>query len=120
MSVGGTYIFRSFRFGDTADLLMLDTRLHGRSEQVDRLDQRRLSDPARRLLGADQLAWLQYQLSTSTRRGARWRLLGQQCMFGQLFNAQQQVLNADQWDGLVDTVATPATQRVSWAQHGCG
>ena len=99
MSVGGTYIFRSFRFGDTADLLMLDTRLHGRSEQVDRLDQRRLSDPARSLLGADQLAWLQHQLSTSKRRGARWRLLGQQCMFGQLLNAQQQVLNADQWDG---------------------
>jgi len=99
MSVGGPFIFRSFRFGDTADLLMLDTRLHGRSEQVDRLDQRGLNDPARSLLGTDQLAWLQHQLSESKHRSTRWRLLGQQCMFGQLVNEQRQVLNADQWDG---------------------
>jgi len=94
MSVGGPFIFRSFRFGDTADLLMLDTRLHGRSEQVDRLDRRGLNDPARSLLGTDQLAWLQHQLSESKHRSTRWRLLGQQCMFGQLVNEQRQVLNA--------------------------
>lgn len=99
MSTAGTYIYRSFRFGDTADLLMLDTRLHGRSEQVDRHDTKALQDPARTLLGGDQLAWLQGQLHSSQSRGARWRVLGQQCMLGQLLDAQQQVLNADQWDG---------------------
>ena len=99
MSIAGTYIYRSFRFGDTADLLMLDTRLHGRSEQVDRLDTKALQDPTRTLLGEDQFAWLQGQLHSSKSRGARWRVLGQQCMLGQLLDAQQRVLNADQWDG---------------------
>lgn len=99
MSTAGRYIYRSFRFGDTADLLMLDTRLHGRSEQVDRLDTKLLQDPSRTLLGRDQLAWLQAQMEYSNSRGATWRVLGQQCMMGQLVNAQQQVLNADQWDG---------------------
>ena len=99
MSIAGSHIYRSFRFGDTADLLMLDTRLHGRSEQVDRADTVALHDPSRTLLGADQLAWLQGQLQSSKKRGARWRVLGQQCMLGQLLDAQQQVLNADQWDG---------------------
>ncbi len=98
-STTGAHIYRSFQFGDTADLLMLDTRLHGRSEQVDRLDTKALQDPSRTLLGADQLAWMQAELQGSKARGARWRVLGQQCMLGQLLNAQQQVLNADQWDG---------------------
>ena len=99
MSIGAPHIYRSFRFGDTADLIMLDTRLHGRSEQVDKSDVDGLQDPTRTLLGADQLAWLQQQLKVSNERGSQWRLLGQQCMFGQLLGPQGGVQNADQWDG---------------------
>lgn len=99
MAVAGTYIYRNFRFGDTADLVMLDTRLHGRSEQVDKADVEKINDPSRTLLGRDQLAWLQQQLTHSKNRGANWRLLGQQCMFGQLLDEKRNVLNADQWDG---------------------
>ena len=98
MSVLLPHIYRAFRFGDTVDLLMLDTRLHGRSEQL-AADDPKLTDPSRSLLGADQMGWLKRQLNASRDRHARWRVLGQQCMFGQLLGDQRQVLNSDQWDG---------------------
>ncbi|MFK7916277.1 MAG: alkaline phosphatase [Pseudomonadales bacterium] len=94
------HIYRSFKFGDTADLIMLDTRLHGRTEQIaDNKDQRAMRDPAHTLLGADQAQWLAGQLRASNDRGAAWRVLGQQCMFGQLEDDERNILNTDQWDG---------------------
>jgi alkaline phosphatase D len=51
-----------------------------------------LDDPERTLLGDDQEAWLDAELGGST---ARWKILGQQVMVGQL----PQFLNVDQWDG---------------------
>ena len=94
------HIYRSFKFGDTADLIMLDTRLHGRTEQIaDSKDQRAMRDPAHTLLGADQARWLAEQLRTSNSRNAGWRILGQQCMFGQLEDDERNILNTDQWDG---------------------
>ncbi|MCA9620371.1 MAG: alkaline phosphatase D family protein [Myxococcales bacterium] len=82
-------IWRSFRYGDLVDLIMLDTRLWGREQQNTEMPD---SDPTRQLLGDDQEAWLDEQLTTST---ARWRLVGQQVMMGQL----QIFYNGDQWDG---------------------
>ncbi len=100
MNAKGLQIYRNFRFGKTADLIMLDTRLHGRSEQlVDGSDPAALRDPKRSLLGQDQAAWLQTQLAVSNERGAHWRVLGQQCMFGQLEDDDRLILNTDQWDG---------------------
>ncbi len=98
MSIAAPRIFRGFRFGNTVDLLMLDTRLHGRSEQV-AADSPALSDPARSLLGAEQRTWLLNQLTASAGREAHWRVLGNQCMFGQLLGEGGVVLNPDQWDG---------------------
>ena len=96
----GLHIYRSFKFGDTADLIMLDTRLHGRTEQIaDAKDQRAMRDPAHTLLGKDQARWLAGQFSASKSRGAAWRVLGQQCMFGQLEDDDRNILNTDQWDG---------------------
>jgi alkaline phosphatase D len=96
----GFPIYRSFRLGDLADLIMLDTRLHGRSRQVeDRRDAAAIADPRRTLLGADQHAWLAEQLRASARHGSAWRLLGQQLMFAQLIGEDGLLLNTDQWDG---------------------
>jgi alkaline phosphatase D len=109
-------IYRSFKLGDLADLIMLDTRLHGRDAQAKlasgaseiAADDATITNPARTVLGADQEDWLQRQLWTSKQRGAAWRVLGQQIMLAQLsLTAGHTVLNPDQWDGYA-----PARQRL--------
>jgi alkaline phosphatase D len=86
-------IWRSFQFGDLVELIMLDTRLWGRDAPVD--DRDNLDDPTRRLLGDDQKAWLAERLMSTS---ARWKVLGQQVMMGQLLVGGSP-LNLDQWDG---------------------
>jgi alkaline phosphatase D len=96
----GPFIYRSFRLGGLAHLIMLDTRLHGRSRQLDdRNDALGLADPTRTILGADQHAWLAEQLRASVRQDAAWRVIGQQLMFAQLIGEDGVLLNTDQWDG---------------------
>lgn len=96
-------IYRSFRFGELMDLIMLDTRLIGRDQQVaDPCDTTAIADPNRQLLGETQEAWFFNELSSSVKRGTRWRVVGQQVMFGQLVNVLAPgacIFNADQWDG---------------------
>ncbi len=94
----GGQIYRTFRFGDLLDLVMLDTRIVGRSEQVDATSPL-IADPNRTLLGIEQERWLNTQLSNSQGRNTRWRVLGQQVMMGQLLNTDGSPFNPDQWDG---------------------
>ncbi len=102
-------IFRRFRFGKLADLLMLDTRLYGRDQQAASLtDVATINDPSRQLLGAAQEQWFLERLTRSEVRGAQWRLVGQQVMFAQLsLDFGRSIANADQWDGY-----KPARDRV--------
>jgi len=98
----GSFTYRSFRFGNLCDLIMLDTRLHGRSQQVvaaEKKNRSLLDAPGRTLLGADQHAWLAEELRASKANSTQWRVLGQQCMLGQLLDAERHILNTDQWDG---------------------
>jgi alkaline phosphatase D len=96
-------VYRSFRFGSLVDLIMLDTRLVGRDEQVaDPCDAGTIGDPERQLLGEEQENWFFSELERSKRRGTRWRLIGQQVMVGQLVNVLAPgacIFNPDQWDG---------------------
>lgn len=99
-------VWRSFAMGDLVDLIMLDTRLWGRTTQATSADDPALEDEERTMLGLDQETWLTDQLRASK---ATWRLLGQQVMVGRL----PQFLNVDQWDGypaardrLFDVIAT--------------
>ena len=114
--------FRTFQIGDLADLIMLDTRLYGREEAPvpngapiantgfsTFFDTGEIAED-RQLLGQEQEAWFFDQLANST---ARWKIVGQQIMFGQLKfqglpNATNllnmggqggQFINPDQWDG---------------------
>ena len=89
-------IYRAFQIGDLADLIMLDTRLHGRDEQfiyerdIARLGgpetfvKDHLFDPNRTILGADQENWLGAQLAASKDRGTTWQVIGQQVLMGKL------------------------------------
>ena len=85
-------IYRRFRIGNLADLIMLDTRLHGRDLQAAfktgqsavPVNDPVIADSSRTLLGFDQERWLERQLWTSKQRGASWRVLGQQVMMAQL------------------------------------
>lgn len=88
-------IYRQFEFGDLVNLMMLDTRVIGRDEQLSyasytdpvsgQLDSARFSadlmQANRTLLGNEQLQWLLDKLSQSE---ARWQLLGQQVLMGRM------------------------------------
>lgn len=93
-------IYRTLPFGGLVDLVMLDTRLVGRDEQVERRDDvAALESPARSLLGAAQEAWLRGELAESKRAGTRWQLLGQQVMFAAQSAPGGPSTNTDSWDG---------------------
>lgn len=91
-------IYRGFRFGDLADVWMLDTRLAGRDVQLPRDMDSPWDDPQRSLLGAAQEAWLLDQLSQSSKDGVGWRILGQQVLFSPLA-LPGRTPNPDAWDG---------------------
>jgi alkaline phosphatase D len=94
-----TRIYRAFRFGDLATLLMLDTRIVGRDEQALREDTTAIEAPARQLLGPEQEGWLAEQMVTSVRNKATWNLLGQQVMFAPQTATGTRAGNPDSWDG---------------------
>lgn len=112
-------IYRSLQFGDLVDLIMLDTRLEGRDEQVGgfgaTVTEEQLDDPDRQLYSPAQRRFLLDGLSAST---ARFRLIGQQVMLAQLnagglpdlsanpdspdlLRDGGNAINPDQWDGYV-------------------
>jgi alkaline phosphatase D len=101
-------IYRSFAFGDLADLVMLDTRLVDRDEQAERRDSIAvIDDPARSLMGRAQEQWLFSELAASSRANVTWQLLGQQVMFAAGSLPGAEAASTDTWDGY-----RPARQRV--------
>ena len=86
-SIADGIIYRSFDIGDLASLIMLDTRLVGRDQQLTHdmnIDQLRsqLADPARSLLGAEQESFLASELQRSKDAGIPWQVIGQQVIMG--------------------------------------
>jgi len=71
-------IYRKLSYGDLADLLMLDTRLEGREEQILDVTAPALYDSSRTLLGTSQRDWFVQGLETSE---ATWKIVGNQVMF---------------------------------------
>lgn len=117
-------INRGFQIGNLAELLMLETRLLGRSEQIPSdgdagpdaflpsfSQTGEFADPARSMLGEAQEQWLYGRLRSSP---ARWKLLGQGVMMAQVKlvgmpndELLSQFVNPDAWDGY-----DPARQRL--------
>lgn len=83
-------IWRSYKFGDLAEVFLLDTRMYDKSyEDINR------NDTTKKILGDEQMEWLKNGLIQST---AKWKILAQQVMVGNL-DPFGIVLNNDQWDG---------------------
>lgn len=73
-----TSVYRNVSYGNLADLIMIDTRLEGRDEQINDITDSTLYDEDRTLLGTEQREWLFDQLDNST---AKWKIMGQQIIF---------------------------------------
>ncbi|UDY34167.1 alkaline phosphatase D family protein [Dermatobacter hominis] len=58
-----TVTWRSVEVGDLAELVLLDTRYHGRDRQAGDDDSPDLHDPDRSLLGAEQREWLRQRIA---------------------------------------------------------
>jgi alkaline phosphatase D len=116
--------YRSFRFGELAELTMLEERLLAREEQIPGLLNLagteiglvpigEVENNDRELIGAEQEAWLAETLRTTP---AKWKLIGQGVMFGQFklvglpeiievlpqLSLSGVYINSDQWDGYPD------------------
>lgn len=99
----GSYsIYRTIPMGPLVDLIMIDTRIEGRDQEVAATSPD-IDDPNRTMLGAEQKQWLKDQLSGST---AQWKIIGNQVMFAPLelpavpiILPNGGIVNGDQWDG---------------------
>jgi alkaline phosphatase D len=121
----GPRLYRSLDWGDLARIVLLDTRLIGRDQQIDyrttlapRLAQggaeaaaavaefraTLLDNPNRTLLGAPQEAWLSDTLAASKRRGQAWQIIAQQVVMG------EQIAPADFPRLLPDDIASVSRQ----------
>ncbi len=93
----GDELYRSFSFGDMAELFMLDERLAGRTAPVSGVADETYSDSSRSMLGNVQLKWLKKGLQESD---AVWQVLGNQVIFSYLnWNPSGETRNMDAWDG---------------------
>jgi alkaline phosphatase D len=68
-------LWRSFRVGDLAELVLTDTRIDGRDQQAGDPGARALDDPDRSLVGPTQRLWLEERIRD---RSSRWCLLASQ------------------------------------------
>ena len=87
--------YRKISYGGLVDLLMLDERLAGRSQQADSIEDPRYLDEQQTMLGKKQLHWLEEQLQSSE---AIWKLIGNQVIFSRVNNPSGW-RNLDAWDG---------------------
>ena len=88
-------INRSFDFGDLATLVMVETRLLARSQQVAAKGEvvtpaeytammAERARPDRELLGAPQLAWVEKTMAASVSSGKPWQILGNQVVMAKV------------------------------------
>lgn len=90
-------LYRKFRYGNLAELIMLDERLEGRTKQAEGPEDPSLNDPERSMLGDQQMEWLQNSLVNSS---ALWKVIGNQVIYSYLdWGHETFHLNMDSWDG---------------------
>lgn len=89
--------YRKFDFGTTVDLIMLDERLAGRTQQPDSLNDPRRKSKDHHLLGKEQMDWFLSELKNST---STWKIIGNQVIFSYSdWGYETFRHNMDAWDG---------------------
>lgn len=91
--------YRSFAFGNLAELIMLDERQEGKSAPAKGVNDPTYASSDRSMLGAEQLAWFEDKLDSST---ATWKIIGNQVLFSDFDRSAQTPAsprNMDSWDG---------------------
>ena len=121
-------IYRSFRLGDLATLLMTETRLTGRTEPLDAgrdmavVDGKpdiagfmaKLNDPARRLMDDRQHAWLAEELGRSVKAGETWQVIGNQIVMGKVLSPDlRKAMGEEAWGKMLAQVPDYVAKAVS-------
>ncbi len=118
-------IYRKFDVGDLATLFALESRLGGRSDELNatalvrappegraeaaRALKAKVDDPARTMLGLQQEAWLADGLKASASSGKRWQVLLNQVTMARIRIPDfEKILPPDQWES-----APPIVKRLS-------
>jgi alkaline phosphatase D len=92
-------LYRTFSYGNLADLIMLDERLAGRTKPVDSITDVSFQNNDRHILGESQLTWFTQQLAQSK---ATWKIIGNQVIFSDVNLTSiypRMPRNLDAWDG---------------------
>lgn len=92
-------IYRTIRFGEMVDLIMLDERIKGRTYPVDSVEQAEFAAASRSMLGREQLNWFKNELQNAK---AVWKIIGNQVIFSPLDISGLgwgSTMNLDAWDG---------------------
>lgn len=88
-------LYRSFSYGDLAQLIMLDERIEGREVPPDTIA---IAANERTMLGKEQLAWFEKEL----RSPSIWKVVGNQVLFSDVLLSAvypNMPRNLDSWDG---------------------
>lgn len=90
-------LYRSFEWGTLVNLFMLDTRLEGRTVQVDSMTDPHLWDEDRYMIGDEQFGVLFSELQ----KQHQWKIIGNQVPFGPMINDWKNGVGRylDGWDG---------------------
>jgi len=91
------HLYRSFELGNFVNLILLDTRIDGRTEQVDSMEATNYFDTTRSILGEKQYNWLSKEL----KKPFKWYIIGNQVPFGPLYSSTEKKGEKymDGWDG---------------------
>lgn len=90
-------LYRSFEIGNLLNLIILDTRIAGRTEQVEDQGNENYKHASRTIIGQEQYKWLSKQLTQSQ----QWKIIGNQVPFGPMIVPTEEGAHPymDGWDG---------------------
>jgi alkaline phosphatase D len=122
---------RTFRFGDLAILMMLETRLVSRIKQLEETDlqtvdgkpdvdgfRKRLNDPNRRMMGEWQERWLDRDLSASAHAGHTWQVIGNQVVMARIAPVTMGVMTPEEQARVQPAIKRRLDRTAEWAKTG--
>lgn len=91
--------YRTFTFGNLAELIMLDERQEGKTRPAEGVTDPIYAHDDRSMLGRDQLQWFEKKLTGAR---ATWKVIGNQVLFSDFDRSSvtpDNPRNMDSWDG---------------------